>query len=61
MSVTDLDTRRPHYQGPAKCKSCGQEWRAVVLADYTGPLECPGCHEMTGELVDRPATGRPGR
>lgn len=48
MTVTRLDDRRPHYQGPAVCLRCNHRWRAVVPVTCEDPIECPACHEIAG-------------
>jgi len=45
--------------GMATCRICGHQWTAVIEADDAGnppsDLECPNCHNMTGELEDEPS------
>ena len=44
--VVDLNSRRPHRVGPARCRGCGHEEKAVVSPlDGPLPMECPACHE----------------
>jgi Zn finger protein HypA/HybF involved in hydrogenase expression len=50
MSVINLDDKRPHLSGPAKCMSCNHEWQAVAPIG-TEWLECPECHLEKGRLA----------
>ncbi len=49
--ITELDTRRPHRQGPAYCIVCGFEWQAVAPVG-TLFLECSRCHDSQGVFRD---------
>lgn len=56
--VLNLDERRPHISGEAKCANCGHKWVAVALVG-TSSLECPSCKTMQGmwihpTLADKP-------
>lgn len=49
--VVDLDSRRPHISGYARCMACHHEWVAVapILEDGSPPLmECPQCGTLKG-------------
>ena len=50
--VVDIAAYRPdpHYQGPARCASCGHTWRAVARVG-TVWLTCPACGTEHGLLV----------
>jgi hypothetical protein len=35
-----------------RCAGCGRGWVAVYRLDTEWPVECPGCHEVRGEVAD---------
>jgi len=45
--VIELDSRRPHRCGQARCLHCGHEWTAVVPVGVAH-FECPSCSMMKG-------------
>jgi len=48
--VVDLDARRPHQAGPARCLHCGHEWAQVSLQGLMS-FECPVCGLSKGVWV----------
>lgn len=50
-NVIQLDSKRPHVSGQAKCVACGHEWVAVARA-ITDHLECPSCRLMKGAFAN---------
>lgn len=44
--VIELDSHRPHRAGVCVCSECGYQQVSVVLADFSGPLECGRCGKM---------------
>ena len=58
-NVTELDERRPHITGNAKCSKCSHEWVAVVpeTEDFD-TLTCPSCEMHFGAFTGplRPST-----
>lgn len=51
-NVLNLDDHRPHDAAYVACIECGKDWVAVVPTAHNGPLECPKCSAMSGEVVD---------
>lgn len=56
MNIVDLDAQRPHYSGPALCRSNPEHrWRAIVpVAGNPFAIECPYCNQpgvMAGYLI----------
>lgn len=45
--VVDLNSRRPHLEGAAKCVECQHVWQAVAPTG-TWQLECPACGLLKG-------------
>lgn len=45
-NVVELNSRRPHRVGPARCRGCGYEATTVSPIACEFPLECPKCHEF---------------
>lgn len=45
--VVDLQSRRPHIQGPAICTQCDYTWHAVEPVG-TKVLDCPECKTSKG-------------
>ena len=50
MKIVDLNSRRPHLTGEAKCLKCKHEWVAVALVGKTD-LQCPKCELYTGVFM----------
>ena len=48
MSVTDIDSRRPHTNKRIQCE-CGHTWEAVYQTKPPVYLECPGCGKFVNE------------
>lgn len=48
--VVELDSKRPHVTGRAKCTGCGHEWQSVHPVGVKW-LTCPGCKTKRGLLV----------
>lgn len=46
-TVANLDERRPHTAGGARCMNCGETWTAVIPTG-TAVVECPNCHCFRG-------------
>lgn len=48
-SVVDLDSKRPHREGPCICTKCQHEWHGVVpVTEGLDCLECPSCKMYFG-------------
>ena len=58
MSVVDINSRRPHQSGPAKCLHCLHEWTAVSPVGEN-VLDCPKCELSKGiySAIYAPAAG----
>lgn len=41
MSVHDINEKKPHFSGVAKCLNCGHEWQTVSIE--AKDLKCPNC------------------
>lgn len=48
-NVTDLDSRRPHQSGEARCTDCRHDWIAVAPVG-TDWLDCPACGLSKGRF-----------
>lgn len=49
-NIVDLQTRRPHNTGPARCLACLHEWVAVAeIGSWS--FECPECGLSKGQFV----------
>lgn len=49
-NVINLDARRPHRSGNARCLNCKYEWGAVARPGAV-TLECPKCSTFQGVFV----------
>jgi hypothetical protein len=50
-NVVDINTNKPHMQGPVKCLSCKHTWQGVSLLGMYDSLECPECGLHKGEYT----------
>ena len=52
-NVVDLESRRPHASGPARCNFCGYEWTAIapIPLKMDAGFECPNCSRMGGYWI----------
>lgn len=48
--IINLDDKRPHLSGNAKCLGCGHIWVAVAPIG-TIWLECPNCSSIKGRHI----------
>lgn len=47
-TIDDLDARRPHLRGPARCLACQHHWEAIAPEGQIVSLECPQCDLFQG-------------
>ncbi len=49
--VINLDSKRAHFSGEAKCLSCSHIWVVVSPITCKGGFECPECGMLKGEFI----------
>ena len=41
--VIDINDKKPHIAGTARCLACKHEWQVVALVGTVEGFECPNC------------------